>query len=281
MALDLRRQLRDAGVEAYDMEARLLAAAATGKTREELLRDARLYVTHPEHEAAAADMLRRRLQGEPVAYIAGEWEFYSLPILVTRDVLIPRADTEVLAETAIRLLRSRDGAPRVLDLCAGSGCVGLAVAANVPGVRAVLAELDPAARDVCNANIRKNDLRRRVMCIEADAAESPPKLLGRFDIIVCNPPYIPTDGLARLDASVRDYEPRLALDGGADGLRFYRTVSEKWRGLLKQNGVLAFECGAGQAPDVRAVMVKNGFTRVTAIRDTRDLERVVIGIAEN
>ena len=137
--LDIRRQLRAAGSGDPTLEARELVAFACGKTREELLRDGRLYVT-PEVEERVRSLVRRHLEGEPTAYLIGEWEFYGLPLDISRDVLVPRPDTEVLAELAIRFVRTQ-GDCRVLDLCAGSGCVGLAVASRCPGSRVVLGEL--------------------------------------------------------------------------------------------------------------------------------------------
>ena len=150
----------------------------------------------------------------------GEWEFYGLPLDISSDVLIPRSDTEVLAERAILRARAAGEGGRVLDLCAGSGCVGLAVAANVPACRVVLGELSEGALRVCKQNVRRNSLNARVTCVSVNALEPPASALWDFDIIACNPPYIPTGDIPGLDVSVRDYEPHMALDGGADGLDF-------------------------------------------------------------
>jgi release factor glutamine methyltransferase len=199
-----------------------------------------------------------------------------MPIRVTRVVLIPRADTVALAAAAIRLAGGRDAA-RVLDLCAGSGCVGLAVAANVPRCRVVAADKSAGALAVAQLNATQNGLESRVTCVAADALAPPPPALGEFDLIVCNPPYIPTAELDTLDISVRDYEPRLALDGGEDGLLFYRAVAGKWGGALRGDGFLLFECGAGQAADVRGILEKSGFGGVTVTRDTGGVDRVVVG----
>ena len=143
--LDARKRLREAGVEGAQLEARELVCCAAGKSREQFYRDMALYASDPVEEKLA-ELLERRLAGEPVAYLIGEWEFYGLGLDITPDVLIPRMDTEVLAERAILLARAAGEGARVLDLCAGSGCVGLAVAANVPGCRGVLADVSEAAR---------------------------------------------------------------------------------------------------------------------------------------
>ncbi|NCB64132.1 MAG: peptide chain release factor N(5)-glutamine methyltransferase, partial [Clostridia bacterium] len=138
--LDIRQRLRAVGVEAAQLEAREIVCYAADKTREQFFRDMSLYASEAV-ERRVADLVRRRLDGEPVAYIIGEWEFYGLPLDISRDVLIPRADTEVLAERAIALARAAGEGARVLDLCAGSGCVGLAVADHAPKCRAVLADV--------------------------------------------------------------------------------------------------------------------------------------------
>lgn len=240
------------------------------------MRDQRLYVPDDCFEKAVEEMIVRRLTGEPIAYVVGEWEFYGLPLQISEEVLIPRVDTEVLAGAAIKVLKHKAG--RVLDLCAGSGCIGLAIAANVPDSRVVLADKSVGAIRICRANMLKNNLSRSVTCIEVDAEQNPPMLLGRFDMIVCNPPYIPTGDIPLLDASVKDYEPFLALDGGEDGLDFYRSITSKWKAVLKDGGHMMFECGAGQADSVGEIMKANGFTGITTIKDTLGIDRVVTGI---
>ena len=271
------KTLRGAGVEASNLEARLMAAAATGKTVEEFLRDARLYVADDSFEKAMDDMVRRRLEGEPVAYITGLWEFHGLPLFITPDVLIPRDDTEVLADRAIAFAREAEREIRMLDLCCGSGCIGLAVAAEIPGIRVVMADISERASAVARQNALRNRLTRYVTCLTADALQAPPMLLGRFDLIVCNPPYIRTDELETLDVSVRDYEPREALDGGEDGLMFYRAVAEKWRAVLKPGGAVMFECGEDQSAALREILTDRGFTDIETVLDTRGIERVVTG----
>ena len=274
--LEVRRQLRAAGIPAAQLEAREIVCYAADKNREQFFRDMSLYASDPVEERVRA-LAKRRLEGEPVAYIIGEWEFYGLPLDISRDVLIPRLDTEVLAEQAILAARAAGEGCRVLDLCAGSGCVGLAVAANVPECRVVLADLSEGALRVCKQNIRRCDLNARVTCLSADAKLPPLPALWDFDMIVCNPPYIPSGEIAGLDASVRDYEPHQALDGGDDGLDFYRAVASKWKGALRLGGTLLFEVGMGQAPDVERILGKNGYENVRSFQDTQEIWRVVAG----
>ena len=273
--LDLRARLKKAGAFDPTFAARELVCFASGKSREELVRDGSLYVS-PEVEEQVAQLERRHLAGEPVAHLIGEWEFYGLPLDITPAVLIPRPDTEVLVEQVLSVTKEL-GACRVLDLCAGSGCVGLAIAAHTPAARVLLGELDEAALKICRRNIRRCNLAGRVTAMRVNALEAPAKQLGEFHAIACNPPYIPHAELERLDPSVRDYEPHLALDGGADGLDFYRAICEGWRSALCAGGLLAFEVGIGQAAAVAQLMREHGFSDVSTVRDLGGVERVVHG----
>lgn len=274
--IDIRRRLREAGVEAYNLEARLMVAHAANKPPAKLLQDMSLY-TSDEVVRLAEGFLARRLAGEPVAYITGSWEFFGLPMEITPDVLIPRDDTAVLVETALGLLRGRRHDARVLDLCTGSGCVGCAIARELPASRAVLIDNSAAALEVARRNIALNRLTDRVLCVEHDVRDSPPLRLGSFDMIVCNPPYVRTAEIPTLDASVRDYEPLRALDGGADGLDFYRAVLARWKDLLRTASHLAFEVGESQADEVVKLMRLAGFKGVETRPDTAGIERVVFG----
>ena len=273
--MDLRRRLREAGAEDATQAARELVCTASGKTKNELLRDGLLYAS-PEVERAAYSLCTRHLAGEPVAYLIGEWEFYGLGLDISPAVLIPRPDTEVLVQTVVHELDS--GADcRVLDLCAGSGCIGLAAAANLPNARVLLGEYDEEALKICRQNIRRNRLTSRVASLKLDAREKPSRTLGEFRFLVSNPPYIPSADIETLDASVREHEPRLALDGGEDGLDFYRVICEKWRDVLCENGMLFFEVGIGQADSVLRIMRSSGFGDIQIVKDLNNIPRVVYG----
>ena len=237
--MDIRQTLRRAGIEAATLEARELMCFASGKTRSQLVRDGQLYVP-PAIEERARDLVCRHLAGEPVAYLIGEWEFYGLPLDISESVLIPRPDTETLVDHVVAWLRPLPEC-RVLDLCAGSGCIGLAIASQVPGARVVLGELDEGALRICRQNIRRNSLSGQVVSLKMDALSDPPPRLGDFDCLVCNPPYIPSGDIAGLDVSVRDYEPHLALDGGTDGLDFYRRLAGEAPARLVPGGALLME----------------------------------------
>lgn len=278
--MDIRQQFNLAGLPAATLEARELVGYAASKSRNELQRDGQLYVP-VEIENRARQLAQRHLNGEPVAYLIGEWEFYGLPLDISESVLIPRPDTEVLAAQAIEYVTTLT-TPRVLDLCAGSGCIGLAVAANCPDAKVTLGEISEAAVRICRQNIRRNDLSGRVVPYQMNALEKPATHLGEFDCIVSNPPYIPAGDIASLDVSVKDYEPLLALSGGEDGLDFYRAIADKWREALKVGGRLYFEVGIGQSDDVLRIMRGSGFGDIQVVKDLNGIPRVVFGtLCEN
>ena len=273
--MDIRQELHCAGIDAATLEARELVAFAAGKTRQELLRDGRLYVPQ-EVERRARELMRRHLAGEPLAYLIGEWSFCGMDLDINESVLIPRADTEVLAEQATDFVKTL-AEPRILDLCAGSGCVGLAVAKFCPGSHVVLGELMENALRVCRQNIRRSGLTAQVLPWQVDALAGPPPRFGEFDCIVSNPPYIPDGDIAGLDVSVREYEPLTALRGGEDGLDFYRAISEKWRAVLHPGSRLYFEVGIGQADTVLRIMRGQGFGDIEIVPDTAGIPRVLYG----
>ncbi len=273
--LDIRKRLKDAGYPAAQLEARELVCAGSGKTREQFFRDAQLYVA-PEVEAAIIKLVERHLDGEPVAYLIGEWEFYGLPLDISEAVLIPRVDTEVLAAEAIDFVRTQ-GKCRVLDLCAGSGCIGLAIAANAPECRVLLGDISEGALRICRQNIRRNGLTGQVSAMGMDAMEPPAKTLGEFQCIVSNPPYIPRADVEQLDRSVRDFEPHLALCGGEDGYDFYTAIIRHWKRALAVGGRLYFEVGIGQADTVLRMMRAEGFGDINIVPDGQGIPRVVYG----
>lgn len=273
--LDIRKELRMAGSEASTLEARELVCFGCGKTRAELMRDGQLYVSG-ETEKHVRELVQRHLDGEPVAYLIGEWEFYGMTLDVSEAVLIPRVDTEVLVEEAVGYLNTLEHC-RVLDLCAGSGCIGLAVAKHVPKARVLLGEISEPAVRICRQNIRRTQLTGQVSVMVMDAMEKPPKAIGEFDCIVSNPPYIPDGDIASLDRSVRDFEPHLALCGGEDGYDFYSAIIQRWKDALKVGGRLYFEVGIGQADTVLRMMRACGFGDINIVSDTAGIPRVVYG----
>lgn len=274
--LNARNALKAVGVEAAQLEAKEIICAASGKTGEELLRDMALYTTDEIMERVG-EMMDRRLAGEPIAYVIGEWSFCGLPLYVSHETLIPRADTEMLAQMAMSRLKEHEGHTRILDLCAGTGCVGITAAAYLKNTRAVLVDLSDGALDMCKKNIRRHNLTARVVYLKGDAMQAPSHALGQFDVLVSNPPYIPSGDIPELDHSVKDYEPMMALDGGEDGLAFYRAVTKLWQPALKPGGHLLYEVGIGQAEKVAWLMVKAGYENIRITRDPAGIDRVVEG----
>ena len=255
--------------------ARELICHATGKTREQVISQREQYVS--ESVCAQVGMLANRLLvGEPLAYVLGEWDFYGMKLTVNPHVLIPRDDTCAVTDLAIHQALFLDSNPRILDLCTGSGCIGLAVASRVKDAKVTLADISRDALQVAKKNIAAQKLSGRVACVQVDALDKPSPFLGKFDLIVSNPPYITSNEMAQLPKSVADFEPHLALHGGDDGLHFYRAIAENFTASLKPGGYLCFEFGMGQGDAVCSILEENGFTILERSRDYNDRERAVL-----
>ncbi len=239
-----------------------------------------LYVNYerplePAELGAYRELVKRRLAGEPSAYLVGKQEFWTLPLAVDARVLVPRRDTETLVETALELLgNSGSGvtAPRILDIGTGSGAIALALAKTRPDASVVATDVSTDALEVARANAAALGLGDRVSFAHGDLAAG---VTGPFHLVVSNPPYIRAGDLAGLMAEVR-HEPRLALDGGADGLEVYRRLIPVAAALLAEGGALALEIGADQAAEVSALVAAAGLAAETR-RDLARLDRVVIG----
>ncbi len=279
LTLMTRKRLMQENIPGYQLESRLLVAFAAGKSVPDLLRDMNLYTTETVADRVR-EYVQRRIDGEPVAYITGTWEFYGLPLVITPDVLIPRMDTEVLVDAVRESLTGRKMDARVLDLCCGSGCIACAIAKELPATKLVAVDISARALQVCRENIALNRLNSRVLCMQADALGSPPLGIGQFDILVSNPPYIASSEMLELDSSVRDHEPLWALDGGEDGMKFYRGIIKHWKTVLKPGGLIFFEVGEGQAEPVRDMLLSGGFSEAEFRQDTGGCNRVVIGRSE-
>ena len=276
LCIDARNAVRACGSENPNMEARNLVAFAAGKTMGELVRDYMLYASG-EIEQKVNALVQRRRNGEPLAYILGTWEFYGLELNVSPDVLIPRIDTEVLVHEAIETMKDYTEPPRMLDLCCGSGCIGVTLGQHFPQSRIVMVDMSDNALRVARSNVMKHTMGSRISCVKANALKEPPANIGTFDLIVSNPPYIKSMEVLTLDPSVRDFEPLEALDGGNDGYMFYRAIVKKWKSALRENGWLMFEVGEEQAQYVALQMKKAGFKNIRIVKDTAETERVVIG----
>lgn len=272
--LDLRNELRSRGITSAQLEAKELLAFALEKSRHEFNERSTSFIFDSQMEKLEA-LKARLFDGEPLAHIIGEWDFYSLTFELTENVLVPRPDTETLVDAGIEFFEGRDRG-RILDLCCGSGCVGISMLKNLPdSITAVFADVSDDAIAITKNNILRHNLTFRGITVKENALEPCPEVLGKFNLIICNPPYIETAAIATLDISVKDYEPHLALDGGNDGLDFYRAIAQNFKSALTSGGMLAFECGAGQAEDITKILAAAGFGSLNTICDLTGIERVV------
>ena len=261
--------------ETAGLMARNLLSFYTGKTQESLLSNLDLYAGDDVCASMEA-ATNRLLKGEPLPYILGEWEFYGLTLYVNKNVLIPRDDTCAVVSLAINQAIFLPSDPRVLDLCTGSGCIGLALATRIKDARVTLADISKDALAVAKKHMMAHRLSGRVSCVQADALGSAPAFLGKFDMIVSNPPYVTGPEMAELPDSVKNFEPHIALYGGRDGLDFYRSIAKNYAAALKPGGYLCLEFGMGQGDDVCRILEDNGYTILERAKDFNERERAVL-----
>ena len=278
---ELRRQgsveLQEAGIENDRFEVDCLLAAAVGQKRTWLL----LHAEEPvdsRRESRYHALLQRRMAGEPLQYILGEWDFLDITLQLGPGVLIPRPETESLAKIALEAARAYS-APIVVDLCAGSGCIGFSIAKSCPQARVYLIEKYKEAFLFLKINEKQLHL-TNTYCILKDIYEgfSEGAVFAGAHILVSNPPYIPSGALRGLQREVQR-EPKTALNGGADGLDFYRVMAEKWLDCLLPGGALAVECGEGQAEAVAALFRAKGLA-IAIQKDFRGVKRFVTATRE-
>ncbi len=264
------QRFTEAGIAGARLEAQLLLAHVLKCTRTQLymgfdkpLADAEL--------AGYRALIKRRLGGEPVAYLLGEHEFWGLPVYVDPNVLVPRPDTETVVEVARATRADRSAPCRVLDLCTGSGAIALGLAKELPAAQIIATEISEAAAAIAVRNVERNQFTGRIEVRRGDLFA--PVAGEQFDLIVSNPPYIATAVIATLSAEVKK-EPVLALDGGADGLVFYDRICGEAMTYLAPGGALVVEHGYDQAEAVRARFERAGFTDVTLVHDLAKQPRV-------
>lgn len=226
----------------------------------------------PRQQYKAKKLLAELKQGKPLQYILGYTEFYGLKFFLNQNVLIPRMETELLAEQAIKALQHMDN-PKVLDLCCGSGCIGISIAKNT-NAEVTLADKSQETLDVAKRNCEENKVEAKY--IKGDMFD---KILDKFDVLVINPPYIPTADIAGLDKNVRDFEPHSALDGGVDGLDFYKIIAAKAHRVLERKGLLLLEVGINQATAVKNLLQSN-FENIQILKDYSGIERIVTATAK-
>jgi release factor glutamine methyltransferase len=227
------------------------------------------------------ELVKRAGLYEPVAYLTGRTEFYSLELDITTDCMIPRPETELLVQRAIEFLRTRSGVQYVCDLCTGSGCIAVAIAKNFPNGRITATDISAAALAVTARNVEKHRLEERIKLLCGDLFEPVIKQLdvNQFDLIVCNPPYVSTAEYENLDKNVKDYEPQSALLAGQDGMDIYRRIVTEVDKFLKPGAVLMLEIGYAQGPAVRELLEQTGaFAEIKIEKDFHDNDRIVTAI---
>lgn len=266
-------RLQAAGIERARAEARLLAAQALGVKLETVVGDDARELTGDEMRRLEA-LAARRVRREPMAQILGQREFFGRNFRVTADVLTPRPDSETLIEAVLARVPDRSAPLQLLELGVGSGCLLLTLLAELPNAKGLGIDISPAALAVTKANANALGLAERCDLIEGDWSGA---VAGSYDIVVGNPPYIPSADISGLDPEVSRYEPRLALDGGADGLTFYRRLTKDIDRLLVSRGLLALEVGVGQAGEVAALLKSAGLQQIECRQDLAGMERCVLG----
>ncbi len=274
LLVEAERLLLRSGVESARLDAELLMAAACGAARTALI--AGTVTPAPAQIESFHRMAGRRAAREPLAYIIGRKDFFSLELEVTPATLIPRPETETLAEAALAFLAARRRA-RVLDIGAGCGALALALAANAPHAAVTGTDIFKETLEVARRNAARHRLAARVTFVAADLF--PSGAAAPFDLIVSNPPYVESAAIGKLAPEIRLYEPRAALDGGSDGLAFYRRIARRAAGYLAPGGAIMAEAGAGQAPEVEALLRAGGFGRTGTVRDLGGVERVILARA--
>ena len=273
---DACERLGGGGVEnaAFD-SAELMGKALRLDCRSGEFKQALEMQAESETKERLTQLVERRLGGEPLQYIIGEWEFYGLPFFVGEGVLIPRQDTETLVELAIDGFKGRKKL-RVADLCAGTGCIGLALEKHLDIGELTLVEKSEEAVKYLEKNLVRNSSGGKIVkgdVLEEETAEA----LGEADLIVCNPPYLTAQDMAQLQKEV-SFEPESALFGGEDGLDFYRAIVRIWKRALADGGEMYFEIGASQEDEVMEMLIQHGFTRVRCKKDPCGIVRVVHGV---
>lgn len=273
--LDARKSLLEKEGQFAANIARELVCSACDCTVEELIAQREL-LAREEQCARAEDYVRRYLKGEPMPYILGQWDFYDMTLEVNSHVLIPRDDTMAVTDLAVKKALYLEQNPRILDLCTGSGCIGIAIAKRVKDARVTLGDVSQEALQVARRNVQNQRVSARVSCIALDVREPAAEFLGSFHLIVANPPYITTKEMEGLDPSVRDFEPVLALHGGEDGLDFYRAIIQNYTSALIPGGYLCLEFGMGQEEAVCELLTEGGYEIQELRKDSADIIRAVL-----
>ena len=265
-----KKALHSAGIEDYVFEAKQIIKHITGLSSSEILMNYTNKLSEFQSNNLTAIIKQRELR-YPLQYIFGEWSFYGRDFYVGPGVLVPRADTETVIEVCTDYLKDKKE-PKILDLCAGSGCIGITIAKEKADCDCLMVEKYPEAIRYAEKNILRNKA-ENARVIAGDIFEGTASG-EKYDLIVSNPPYIAENWAEEVSPETK-YEPETALFGGTDGLEFYRAITENYKGSLKQNGMLCFEVGIGQANNVKEILRNAGFANIGAKKDLNGIERAV------
>ena len=270
------RILKEDNVETPAVEAGVLLCHVLNK-------DKTFLFAHPEYILSVSEsaeffkLINSRVKGKPSQYLTGFQEFMSLEFKVDSNVLIPRQDTEILVETVIDYAKKLNiQETQILDMGTGSGCIAISLAYYINNSKVTAVDISEGALRVAEKNARALGVKEKVTFLRSDLFKNLVDSAGVFDIIVSNPPYIPTKDIKELQSEVRDFEPHGALDGGADGLDYYKTLTRNTAKYMKNQGFLAFEVGYGQALQVAELLRQSGYI-TSIIKDLSGIDRVVTG----
>jgi len=270
--------LTDKGIDSPRLSAELLLCYVLQMQRIELYTHFDKTVTK-EQVSNLQELVQRAGENEPIAYLTGKTEFYSLEFDISPACLIPRPETELLVERAIEFLRTRKGHQFVCDLCTGCGCIAVAIAKNFANAEIIATDISDAASETAAKNIEKHNLQNRIKLLCGDLFDAiiPHLDVEKFDLIVCNPPYISAAEFEKLEKNVKDYEPRLSLYAGTDGLDIYRKIAKQVDDFLKADGALMLEIGYAQGQAVHKLLEDTGvFSEIRIEKDFHDNDRIVI-----
>jgi len=259
-------------LETPRLDAEVLLAHVLKTTKTSLYLSLHKYVT-AQKRALLQELIGRRTKGEPVAYLVGRKEFWSLSFEVSPAVMIPRPQTETLIEGALKVFPA-ESSPSVLEIGTGSGAIAVALATELPRASIIATDISPDALSVAEKNATANGVNDSITFVEGDLLAAVKFPRKNFDLVISNPPYIPTGAIPLLPPGIRDYEPRIALDGGFDGLEFYRKLVEQSHDYLRPGGYLLLEVGNGQSPEVCTIIARTGaFSPPETLRDMSNIER--------
>lgn len=270
-----KRKLKEANIESWNIDYLVLLSSALNKSKEEIIFNPDKISPSDEELAKIDEFIARRINREPISHIINNREFYGLDFYVDKNVLDPRPDSEILVYETIKIVGNLGNNLKMLEIGVGSGCLSIAITKNCKNILSTLAvDISEQALKICQENITKHNLQGKIKSIKSDIFSEIDD--EKFDIIISNPPYIRSSEIKNLQDEVRNFEPRLALNGGDDGLDFYRKIIEQSPKFLNKNGYLIFEIGFDQANDLRNLVNKSEFKLIEIVKDLAQNDRVVI-----